>query len=183
MDYCLYLCSARCCIDRIFAVNRSKPQPGNNTGFSAGRDLIISKGLVSVALAAYQSGQLAEGRIDYTKAMQKYRMAVALEDYNQDYLLSAGTMARTLGHYREAQPWLEKLLQLRKQETTETVELAHAQHELAVLYSDMGKYEKAGPLYIRSLDILKQTFPKGHPNINTAERNFTSMKKEWHSKQ
>ncbi len=75
-------------------------------------DEVDEEGAVLVALAAYQSGQLAEGRIDYAKAMKKYHRAVALENSNPDYLLAAGTMARTLGVYKEAQPWLEKLLQL-----------------------------------------------------------------------
>ncbi|MCP5005598.1 MAG: tetratricopeptide repeat protein, partial [Planctomycetes bacterium] len=120
-------------------------------------DEVDEEGAVLVALAAYQSGQLAEGRIDYAKAMKKYRRAVALENSNPDYLLAAGTMARTLGDYKEAQPWLEKLLQLRQKETTETVELALVQNELAGLYEDMGKYEEAEPLYKRSLGIYEKS--------------------------
>ncbi len=68
-------------------------------------DEIYEEGSGLVALAAYQSGDLAEGRIDYAKAMQKSR---------------------------EAQPWLKKLLELREQEVPDTVELAQIQHDLAL---------------------------------------------------
>ncbi|MCP5002701.1 MAG: hypothetical protein GY941_01925 [Planctomycetes bacterium] len=44
-------------------------------------DEVDEEGAVVVALAAYQSGRLAEGRIDYAKAMKKYRRVVALEKY------------------------------------------------------------------------------------------------------
>ncbi len=128
-------------------------------------DEVDEEGAVLVALAAYQSGQLAEGRIDYAKAIKKYRRAVALENSNPDYLLAAGKMARTLGEYKEAQPWLEKLLQLRQKETTETVELALVQNELANLYRQQGKYEEAEPLYKRSLEIYEKSLGPDHPSV------------------
>ncbi len=140
-------------------------------------DTIYDKGSVQVALAAYQSGQLAKGRIDYTKAMQKYREAVAIEDSNPDYLLAAGIMARTLGDYKEAQPWLEKLLQLRQKETTETVELALVQNELASLYEDMGKYEEAGPLCQRSLGITEKALGADHPSVAATLNNLALLYK------
>ncbi len=140
-------------------------------------DEVDEEGAVLVALAAYQSGQLAEGRIDYAKAMKKYRRAVALENSNPDYLLAAGTMARTLGDYIEAQPWLEMLLQLRQKETTETVELAHIQHELAWLYMAMGKYTEAEPLYKRSLEIKEKALGPDHPSVATTLNNLASLYK------
>jgi hypothetical protein len=41
-------------------------------------DEVVDKEGNSVALAAYQSGQLAEGRVDYAKAMRQYKKAVGL---------------------------------------------------------------------------------------------------------
>ncbi|MCP4369974.1 MAG: tetratricopeptide repeat protein, partial [Deltaproteobacteria bacterium] len=138
-------------------------------------DTIYDEGSVQVALAAYQSGRLAEGRIDYIKAIQKYREAVAIESNNPDYLLAAGIMARTLGDYKEAQAWLEKLLQLCEQETPETVELAQIQHNLAWLYSDMGKYEEAEPLYKRSLEVRESALGKAHPEVATTLNNLANL--------
>ncbi|MCR4343745.1 MAG: tetratricopeptide repeat protein, partial [Candidatus Scalindua sp.] len=71
----------------------------------------------------------------------------------------------------------------RQKETTETVELAHIQNELANLYRQQGKYEEAEPLYKRSLEILRSTFPNGHPNIDIIESNYDSMKQEMQSNQ
>ncbi|MCI5128964.1 MAG: tetratricopeptide repeat protein, partial [Candidatus Electrothrix sp. AUS3] len=62
-----------------------------------------------IALAAYLSGQLAEGRFDYAKAMRQYKKAAALEEDNPEYLLAAGRMACTLADYDRAQEWLTKM--------------------------------------------------------------------------
>ncbi len=138
-------------------------------------DTIYDEGSVQVALAAYQSGRLAEGRIDYTKAMQKYRKAVEIEGNNPDYLLAAATMARTLGDYKEAQSWLEKLLHLRQKKTTKTIELALAQNELAHLYYNMGKYAEAQPLYNRSLEIREKSLGKYHPEVAATMDNLAQL--------
>lgn len=45
-------------------------------------DAVVDKGAKAVALAAYQSGQLAEGRLDYAKAIRQYTKAVVLEEDN-----------------------------------------------------------------------------------------------------
>lgn len=44
----------------------------------------------TAAQALFQSGRLAEDRLDYTKAMRQYTKAVTLEEENPDYLLAAG---------------------------------------------------------------------------------------------
>jgi len=125
-------------------------------------DSIVDKESPSIAMAAYQSAQLAEGRLDYSKAIRKYRQALILEENNLDYLNSAGIMARTLGYYQEAHLWLEKLLQLCQQKKKGTLSLANAQHQLATLHCDMGKYEKAELLYQRSLKIKEKELGKDH---------------------
>ncbi len=56
-----------------------------------------------VAIAAYHSGQLAEERQDYYKAMRQYTKAVEREQDNPDYLLAAGEMARTIAEYNQAE--------------------------------------------------------------------------------
>ncbi|MCP4265392.1 MAG: tetratricopeptide repeat protein [Candidatus Brocadiaceae bacterium] len=56
-------------------------------------------------------------------------------------------------------------------------------NNLAQLYRIQGKYEEAEPLYKRSLDILRRTFPNGHPNIDTIENNYAIMKQAMQSDQ
>ncbi len=93
---------------RIAAAQKSLEQ-GDTEAAEQVFDEVVDKEGKSVALAAYQSGQLAEGRFDYTKAMRQYKKAVALEEDNPDYLLAAGTMACTLADYDRAQEWLTKM--------------------------------------------------------------------------
>ena len=141
-------------------------------------DEIYDKNTEVQALVAYHHGQLAERRIDYAKAMLKYREAATLEPDNPDYLLSAGKIARTLGSYKEAQEWLESLLQLRQQEGDDTVELATAQYELAELYRRQDKYEKAELLYKRSLAIREKFLGKDHPDVAAILNNLANVYSE-----
>ncbi|MCI5226324.1 MAG: hypothetical protein D3918_06600 [Candidatus Electrothrix sp. AX2] len=63
----------------------------------------------AAAQALLQSGRLAEDRLDYAKAMRQYKKAVALDENNPDYLLTAVRMACTLADYDRAQEWLTKM--------------------------------------------------------------------------
>jgi len=123
-------------------------------------DEIAKRQSVAVALAAYQSGRLAEGRLDFSKAMRQFRKAVTLEESNPDYLLAAGRMAQILGCYREAMPWLEKLLQLREAQGKETPALAVAKEQLGWLYLSMGKYGQAESLFLSTMAVMEKVFGK-----------------------
>ncbi len=129
-------------------------------------DKIVKKASGSVALAAYQSGRLSESRIDYKKAMAQYAKAITLDEDNSDYLLAAGVMAGMLGDYTNARLWLEKLTKDRHHESHECWKLAQAQHELAIIYKDIGQFEKAESLYQKSLEITEKSL--GDQNINVA---------------
>ena len=73
-------------------------------------DDVIKKGSGVIALAAYQSAQLAKSRIDYVKAMKQFRLAVTLEENNHNFLFEAGKMARLIANYEQSQIWLERLI-------------------------------------------------------------------------
>jgi len=134
-------------------------------------DQIIEKGAGSIALAAYHSGQLAEDRIDYNKAMRQYKKAVVLDDQNPDYLFAAGKMANMLGDYSFAQQWLEQLIKIRQSKQgldkkQNNINLAVALNTLASLYQDQGKYAQAEYLYKHSLEIKEKTQGKvDHPSV------------------
>ncbi len=68
-------------------------------------DAVVDKEGGAVALAAYQSGQLAEGRLDYDKALRQYKKAVMLEENNPEYLYAVGEMAWIMGEYKQAEDW------------------------------------------------------------------------------
>ncbi len=137
-------------------------------------DAVVAKGAGSIALAAYQSGQLAEGRVGYPKAMRQYTKAVVLEGDNVDYLLAAGTMARTMGEYRQAEVWLGRLLELREAGKDELA-LARVQHDLAWLYHNQARYAEAEPLYRRSLAIKEKSLGKDHPDVAATLNNLAEL--------
>ncbi len=138
-------------------------------------DSIVEKGAKQVALAAYQSGQLAESRLDFTKAITQYQKAVTLEDNDPDYLLAAGVMARTLGDYPTALKWLEKVMQFHQNQGKETIDLASAQHELAWVYVDIGRYDEAELLYKRSLKIKEKSLGPDHPSVAATLNNLALL--------
>jgi tetratricopeptide (TPR) repeat protein len=128
-------------------------------------DAVADKENEAVALAAHQSGKLAQDRLDYEKAMRRYKEAVMLAKDNPEYLFAAGKMAWTIADYTQAQDLLEKLLKIREAEGKEDLELALALNELAELYRSQGKYAEAEPLLQRALAIWEQKLGKDHPDV------------------
>ena len=119
----------------------------------------------AAALAAHHEGKLAEGEVNYAEAMELYRTAALLEKDNPDYLLAAGKMARKLAEYKQAQEWLERLLELREAEGKNDAGLGDALHELALLHKDLGQYAAAEPLYLRAVAVKEQALGKEHPDV------------------
>ena len=64
------------------------------------------------ALAAFQSGRLAECRMDLSRAMERFEKAVILDDNNPDYLRSAALLARKLYLHKKALAWFTSLVEL-----------------------------------------------------------------------
>lgn len=119
----------------------------------------------TAALAAHHEGKLAEGEVNYAEAMELYRTAALLEKDNPDYLLAAGKMARKLAEYKQAQEWLERLLELREAEGKNDAALGDALYELALLHKDLGQYAAAEPLYLRAVAVKEQAVGKDHPDV------------------
>ncbi|CAK8725005.1 hypothetical protein KKHLCK_15610 [Candidatus Electrothrix laxa] len=128
-------------------------------------DEVVDKEGKSVALAAFQSGQLAAGRLDYTKAMRQYKKAVILEENNLDYLLAAGQMARMVADYDQAQEWLELLLKIRQKEGKNELSIPRIQDTLARCYEEQGEYGRAESLYKNSLEIKNKLLVRNHPDV------------------
>lgn len=115
--------------------------------------------------AAFLCGQLADRRVDLQRAMDCYRRAVAAVPDNPNYLRAAGLMARNLYQYKEALPWLERYVELVKQEQSDAKAVALAQRELAYTCVLAGQYPKAGPLYKESMTVLAQQLGQEHPEM------------------
>ena len=136
---------------------------------------VLDKEGASVALAAYHLGQMAESDLNYAKAMRMYKKAVALEEDNPKYLFAAGNMARTMAEYKQAQEWLEHLLEIMKDEGDD-VKIASAMNSLANLYVDQGKYKKAAPMYEHALSICENYFGKNSMSIICFLENIAILK-------
>lgn len=128
------------------------------------------------ARAAFHNGQLAEGRLDYARAMLKYRKAVERDGDNPDYLLAAGIMAWKVADYAKAEEWLKHLLQI-KEAAGQCVSavFALALNELALVYSVQGRYAEAEPLYQRSLEIRGKTLGEDHHDVAESLHNLARL--------
>ncbi|CAK8715854.1 MAG: Tetratricopeptide repeat-containing protein [Candidatus Electronema aureum] len=141
-----------------------KLEQGETTAAEKAFDAVVEKEGGAVALAAYQSGQLAEGRLDYDKAMIQYKKAVILEEYHTEYLFAAGKMARAMAEYRQAEDWFRRLLKISEQRKY-AAELVTALNNLTELYEEQGRYEDAVLLHKRILTIREQKLGKKHPSV------------------
>ncbi len=150
-------------------------QEGDTTAAEQVFDEVVDKEGKSVALAAYQSGQLAKGHLDYAKAMRQYKKSVALEEDNPDYLLAAEQMALTMADYDRAQEWLERLLKLREKDENNRLALARVQHDLAWCYEEQGEYGKAESFYKRSLEIRQKAIGKKHSSVAATRNNLAGL--------
>lgn len=118
------------------------------------------------ARAAYGCGRLAECRVDLQLALTMYRGAIEQDVNNADYLQAAGRVARSLYQYKEALPWLESYVQLKKNSNSrDAVGLALAQRELAYTYVLSGNYQKAGPLYKEAMTGIARRLGEDHPEM------------------
>ena len=154
---------------------RTSLQQGNTKAAEKAFDDIVKNGSGVIALAAYHSAQLAEGRVGYAKAMRQYKKAVMLDEDNPEYLFKAGRMASTVADYKQAQEWLEHLLNIRKAKNKNGINFAYASHALANLYQRQGKYEEAEPLYKRSLAITEKALGKKHSAIANTLSNLALL--------
>ncbi|WP_417909857.1 tetratricopeptide repeat protein [Candidatus Electronema sp. PJ] len=138
-------------------------------------DAVADNASKVAAFAAFQSGQLAEGRLDYAKAMQQYKKAVTLEPDSPDCLLAAGNVARTLANYEQAQIWLERLLKIREAAEKNDADLILAQNELAYVYYQQGKDKETEALLQRSLVLSEKILGKDHPDIAPSLNNLAGL--------
>ncbi len=137
-------------------------------------DAVADNAGKAVALAAYQSGKLAEDRLDYAKAMRQYKKAVALEEDNADYLLAAGRMAWKTAAYQEAENWFSRLLKIRET-GKDDAKLGAALNNLALMYDEQGRYADAEPLYKQSLEIGEKSLGKDHPDVAHSLNNLAAL--------
>ena len=128
-------------------------------------DGVADKGSSSSAQAAYQSGLLAECRIDFTRAMDRLEKAVTLEGDNPNYLRSAALLARKLYEHKRALIWFASLEKVLAETGEDTVELALARRNLAYSVALAGRHKQAGALYKQAMISLSKLVGKEDPEM------------------
>ena len=128
------------------------------------------------AEAAFQLGELAFSRIDYTKARKYYLEAARLEPGNAEYVNKAGKINHEMGRYPEARSFYEKALAIRERSLgPEHPDMAASLNNLAGLYHDEGQYAKAESLFQRSLKILEKARGPDHPDVAVCLNNLATL--------
>jgi len=117
------------------------------------------------ASAAFQSGRLAECRMDLNRAMEWLEKAVTLEDNNPDYLRSAALLARKLYHHKKSLAWFTSLVKLGEKKGEDSVELALDKRELAYTTALVGHHKQAGALYKQAMVSLTSLLGKEDPEM------------------
>jgi tetratricopeptide (TPR) repeat protein len=117
------------------------------------------------ALAAFQSGRLAQCRMDLNRAMEQLEKAVTLDDSNPDYLRSAALLARKLYHYKKALTWFTSLVKQGEEKGEDSVELALDRRELAYTAALVGHHKQAGALYKQAMVSLTNLLGKEDPEM------------------
>ncbi|MDP8051720.1 tetratricopeptide repeat protein [Pasteurella atlantica] len=136
---------------------------------------IVESGTKELAPVAYESGRLAENRVDYCKAMKAFTKAVTLNKNNPSYLLKAAQMAEKVGNFNQAQQWFETLIKL-TQHDINSLDYAAAQDGLAnIFFYEQRKYNEAEPLYRRSLAITEKVMGENHPSLATTLNNLANL--------
>ncbi len=128
-------------------------------------DGVADRNISMSAPAAYQSGCLAECRMDLNRAMDRLDKAITLDGNSPDFLRSAALLARKLYLQKKALAWFTSLVKLLEEKREDTVELALARRELAYTSALVGRHKQAGALYKKAMVSLTNLMGKEDPEM------------------
>ena len=126
---------------------------------------VVEMGTAYAASAAYQSGRLAECRLDFNAAMERFERAVALDATDVDALRSAALLARRLYDHKKSMVWFTALVDLLEKTGEDSVELALARRDFAYSLALDGKYNQAGRLYKKAMISLSKLLGQDDPEM------------------
>ena len=145
---------------------RTNLRQGKTEAAEKAFDYIVARGGEAIASAAYQSGQLAESRLDYTKALRQYKLAIALDEYNTQYLRKAAWLLIRLENDKEAEELYRRALPIvERNHARYSIEVASAINDLAYAYTGQGKNKEAEELYRRALPIVEHISNKDSSQV------------------
>ena len=134
------------------------------------QDMAIKK----AADAAFARGQIAEEQIRWSDALTHYADAARLSP-NFKTLHNHWKLLWKLGEYQAALPIADQLETAAISEFgTDSEQHATALNCRAVIFSFIGQFNEAEPLYRQAIDILEATTPD-HPNTTAARANLDTL--------
>jgi tetratricopeptide (TPR) repeat protein len=127
-------------------------------------DKLVAKGGKIGAFAVYQSGRLAECRMDFSRAAVRFDKAIELDKSNIHYLKAAGLLARTMYQHKKA---LTCFSAIEKQlaQGEESPELAIARREIAYTALLSGQSGPAGEYYKKAMNGIGKLLGKEHEEM------------------
>jgi tetratricopeptide (TPR) repeat protein len=109
-----------------------------------------------------------EGFLSQIQSLDSPKLATSLD--------RLGRLYQSQGRYSEAEPLLQKALELRCQRLGEGhPDVSTSLNNLALLYSAQGRYTEAEPLYVRSLSIRERRLGEDHPDFATSLNNLAAL--------
>jgi tetratricopeptide (TPR) repeat protein len=109
-----------------------------------------------------------EGFLSQIQALDSPELATSLGQL--------GSLYRSQGRYAEAEPLLQKALELRSVLLgADHPDVAESINDLATLYYAQGRYVEVEPLLVRSLSTLEKQLDKDHPNVATSLNNLAGL--------
>jgi tetratricopeptide (TPR) repeat protein len=128
-------------------------------------DKLVGKGGKIGAFAAFQSGKLAECRMDFSRAAVRFDKAVASDRTNIHYLKAAGLLARKMYQYKKALSCFSMMEKLLIRLGKATPELALAQREIALTAALSGQHAPAMTYYKKAMNGIAKLLGKTHPEM------------------
>lgn len=123
----------------------------------------------------YISGQIAQERFDYQTAKERYIRAAELAPDVIIYLQQASAFSGEVADYRKAEQLARDWMALLDpQDEVDEVELSAALSALGLALNSQGRYEEAGPLYRKALDIRVDVLGDAHPSSAKMYNNVAS---------
>jgi tetratricopeptide (TPR) repeat protein/tRNA A-37 threonylcarbamoyl transferase component Bud32 len=121
-----------------------------------------------------RAGQTLKARDLLEQALKLTHQNAGLTDpVKAEVYLAIGNVYRSIGLHREAQPLLEKVLQIRKSGGASPAEVAASIHALGWLEHERGNYYKAEALYREALAHHEQSAEKDERAILNTQFNLT----------
>ena len=153
-------------IDRLF----------KNLEYGKAKELIdkhLQKYNKDAAVLYYKKALIYKAELNYPKAEQLLKTAVALDSTNPEILHEYGSILHTNAQHDKAIEYFNKALAIDvKVFDNEHPNVATSYNNIGSVWRAKGEYDKAIDFYNKALDIFKKFLPLEHPTIKTVRINL-----------